>query len=206
MFPYSDETFTAVALPSTMEAPPGWVGGAGHVARIVGIAPGTREWTLERWRYLRRRDGVVRIFRIRDFTGASAQDAVLERIQQAGSHCSLALHLDVLGSSRARRTAERAVHRQRSDVSSVGAAGFRRTASSDQATERLRVREVEVASGHGLLKVAVYVVVRAETLDGLSAPVAELRRLALESGVRLDHGFGRQAQWYRYQLPGGMGW
>ena len=73
--------------------------------------------------------------------------------------------------------------------------------------EGLRVvYERNVAGGRALLRVAVYVLVRADSLDELDRRGTQVWRHAHDAGLRLDRGRGLQADWYRSQLPGGPGW
>jgi hypothetical protein len=67
-------------------------------------------------------------------------------------------------------------------------------------------RERYVASGRALLRVAVYVLVRADSLDELQRRGDQVWRHAHDAGLRLDRGRGLQAAWYRSSLPGGPGW
>jgi hypothetical protein len=57
-----------------------------------------------------------------------------------------------------------------------------------------------------LLRVAVFVIVRASSLAQLRRDVETVTRSALESGLRCDAGRGRQSPWYCAQLPGAPGW
>jgi hypothetical protein len=202
----ADAAFTMLALPVDVAPPPGWINNRDCVSQVMGVAPGMSRWLLERWRYVRTSSGVVRVLRVRDFTTAGAGRAALEGLQQTGEHRSVALHFDVLARSRASRLAERAVHRQRSDIASTSSVGFRRTARADRSSERLARREVDIANGRALLRIAAYVVVYAPTTDELTGRLDEVLRAIHESGLRCDSGVGRQARWYGLQLPGGPGW
>jgi hypothetical protein len=108
--------------------------------------------------------------------------------------------------ARGRRLAERAVHRHRSDGAASAAAGFRRTARVEHSFARLREREAQVAAGRALLRLAVFVTVRAESLAELTVEVRRVRRALHESGLVAERGRGRQADWFALQLPGGPGW
>ncbi len=150
----------------------------------------------------------MRVLRVRDFSAAPDGHALLERLQFASSTLDVVVHVDVVGGARAHRLAARAVHRVGSDDVTSSAAGFRRTAQSARALERLRQRESLVVEGAALLRVAVFVVVRASVTRS-RAPrrdVKAVTRTALEAGLRCELGFGRQALWYCAQLPGAPGW
>jgi hypothetical protein len=198
---------TVLALPPDVTAPQGWR--ENRQSTLDALGPLSREgnaWLLERWHYVRSANGLVRVLRVRDFSAVPDGRALLATLQFASPSLDVAVHVDVLGASRAHRLAARAVHRMGSDDVTTGAAGFRRTAASVRALERLRQREVLVVNGSALVRVAVYVVVRATTLVALERDVKAVQRFALESGLRCDAGFGRQCRWYCSQLPGGPGW
>ena len=198
---------TVLALPPDVTAPQGWQ--ENRQLTLDALGPLGREgsaWLLERWNYVRSANGLVRVLRVRDFSAVPDGRALLATLQFASPSLDVAVHVDVLGASRAHRLAARAVHRMGSDDVTTGAAGFRRTAASVRALERLRQREVLVVNGSALVRVAVYVVIRATTLVALERDVKAVQRFALESGLQCDAGFGRQCRWYCSQLPGGPGW
>lgn len=199
-----DVVTTLLALPVDVSAPTGWNPHSELAATCV--ASHTLEWMLERWAYVRISDQLIRVLRIRDFSSVPDGHAFLERIQFASSWLDVALHVDVVAGTKAQRVAARAVHRMGSDDVATQAAGFRRTARSIRSLERLRQREAMVVEGAALLKVAVYLIVRASSLATLERDVTSVTRLAMESGLRVEPGEGRQALWYCAQLPGGPGW
>jgi len=149
---------------------------------------------------------VTRVLRIRDFSAVPDGHALLDRLQFATTSLEVAVHVDVVGGSRAHRIASRAVHRMGSDVGTIQAAGFRRTAQSSRTFERLRQRETLVVEGSAMMRIAVFVVVRATSLAQLRHDVRAVTRCATESGLRCDQGKGRQSLWYCAQLPGSPGW
>ncbi len=198
---------TMLALPTDVSAPAGWR--VNHELALDALGSLDDEgnaWLLERWSYVRSTNGLVRVLRVRDFSAVPEGRALLERMQFASPSLDVAVHVDVLGARRAQRLAARAVHRMGSDEVTSSAAGFRRTAASVRALERLRQREVLVVNGSALLRIAVYVVIRAVTLVELSRDVKAVQRYAFESGLRCESGLGRQSSWYCSQLPGGPGW
>lgn len=198
-------TTTFLALPTDAQAPEGWREHNEGALELAGLEElGAPSSLLERWRYVRDSQGLARIVRIRDFSAAPEGRPLLDDIQSFHTSLDVALHVDVVASVRAHRVAARAVHRGGSDDATSQAAGFRRSARSGRTLERLRQREVLVAGGRALLRVGVYVVVRAESIDELHKRVTALIRKAHESGLRCEHGIGQQAQWYRNQLPGGL--
>jgi hypothetical protein len=67
-------------------------------------------------------------------------------------------------------------------------------------------REALVANGRSLIRVAVFVVVRATSLEMLHQRSLEVWRHAHDTGLRLERGRGAQARWYAAQLPGGASW
>jgi hypothetical protein len=197
---------TLLVLPPDVSPPSGWQQNADATLEAAVSGGGDPEWMLERWAYVRGVREVIRVMRIRDFSAAPDGASLLERIQFASPSLDVAVHVDVLGGERARRLAARAVHRVGSDDATSQSAGFRRTAQSSRALERLRQRERLVVEGSALLRIAVFVVVRAPSLRQLRRETASVIRSAFESGLRCEAGHGRQASWYCAQLPGAPGW
>lgn len=197
-------TTTFLALPPDVHAPDGWrEDNIGTLESSGLFALETPSSLLERWRYVRDRRGLARVVRIRDFSAAPEGRPLLEEIQATNGSRDVALHVDVVASIRAHRVAARAVHRGGSDDATSLAAGFRRSARSGRTLERLRQREVFVASGRALLRIGVYVVIRAQNIDELRTNLKAFYQVANESGLRCERGLGQQARWYRNQLPGG---
>jgi len=163
-------------------------------------------WLLERWTYVRDVAGVTRVLRVRDFTAVPDGHVLLERLQFASPTLDVVVHVDVVGGVRANRLAARAVHRVGSDDVTTQAAGFRRTAQAARTLERLRQRESLVVEGAALMRIAVFVVIRAASLRQLRRDVEVVTRTAIESGLRCEPGLGRQSSWYCAQLPGAPGW
>jgi hypothetical protein len=194
-----DGVVTQLFVPGDVRPPSNW-----KVAdvRIYQCAA----WLLERWTYVRSAGEVMRVIRVRDFSAVPDGHALLERLQFASPSLDVAVHVDVVGGVRAQRLAARAVHRMGSDDVTSQAAGFRRTARSVHSLERLRQRESLVVEGTALLRIAVFVVIRATNLSQLRRDVKLVTRSATDSGLRCEPGFGRQASWYCAQLPGAPGW
>ena len=63
-----------------------------------------------------------------------------------------------------------------------------------------------MVEGTALMRIAVFIVVRAASLPQLRRDVKAVTRRALESGLRCEPGWGRQSSWYCAQLPGAPGW
>ncbi len=204
---HSTQVRTLLATPSDARPPTGWRESVALAMEVVGATRDDVDTLIfERWNYVRRADEVVHVLRVRDFSSAPGGRAVLDQMQVGSASVDIALHVEVIGGARAQRLAARAVHRVGSDDATSLAAGFRRTARSARSLDRLRHREMLVAGGSSLLRIAVYFVVRAPNPDQLWINLAEVTRRARESGLRCERGFGRQAPWYRQQLPGGPGW
>lgn len=204
MLSRGDAVSTFLALPEDVSPPVGWTSRNTLATTCVGTHP--LEWTLERWAYVRVADQLIRVLRIRDFSSVPDGHALLERVQFASPWLDVSLHVEVVAGTKAQRVAARAVHRMGSDDVASRAAGFRRTARSSRALERLRQRETLVVEGTALLRVAVFLVVRASSLATLERDVTSVTRVAYEAGLRCEPGQGRQALWYCAQLPGGPGW
>jgi len=199
-------TTTVLALPLDARVPEGWRRATGLAPRLLGTTPGASREVLERWRYLRSRDGVLCVFRVLDYNAVAPGRALLHDVLRRAQPSELSLHLDVVGGVKAQRQAARAVHRTDSDDAASRAAGFRRSARSARHLGRLAQREALVASGRALTRIAVFVVVRASTLGELRSRSDEVWRRAHDGGLRLQRGVGRQAPWWSAQLPGGPSW
>jgi hypothetical protein len=198
---------TLLTLRDGGQPPEGWTQNEALLREVVGaVAPTNSVWFLERWRYLRGVHGLVRVVRLRDFTAVPDGKALLERLQQSSGHVTVALHLDVVSGTRAQRIAARAVHRTGTDEAASASVGFRHTARAQRALQRLTQRETLVAGGRALLRIGVYVCVRAPSQRQLNSSVSEVLRRAHEAGLRCERGLGRQAIWFCHQLPGGPGW
>jgi hypothetical protein len=201
------DVVTLLVVPDDVRAPSGWTERTTVALEAVGAGGGTGvAWLLERWSYVRDAGGVTRVLRVRDFSAAPDGHALLERLQFASPTLDVVVHVDVVGGVRAQRLAARAVHRVGSDDVTSRAAGFRRTAHSTRTLERLRQRESLVVEGTSLMRVAVFVVIRAASVQQLRRDVEAVTRSAFESGLRCEPGLGRQCAWYCAQLPGAPGW
>jgi len=193
-------------LPVGVAAPSGWAPRNSLALEVLEAASGTRAQLLERFTYVRTPDRLARTFRVLDFSSVPPTRGLLEELLRSLTPLDVALHVEVVGAERAQRVASRAVHRVGSDDSTTRAAGFRRTARSARNLERLAQREVLVAAGRSLLRLATFVVVSGSTYAELQARSAAVWRTSHDAGLRLERGWGRQGPWYRSQLPGGPGW
>ncbi len=200
------DAVTVLALPPEVMAPEGWSLQNHRAFDIVGGSLRANTLQLfERFSYVRTEEQLVRIYRVRDFSSVAIRRGLLEQVLRSSSSVDLALHIDVVGGASGQRLASRAVHRVGSDDETSRSAGFRRTARSSRNLERLAQRETLVASGRALLRVAVFIVVRGETLEDIQRRSAVLWRHAHDAGLRLDRGRGLQSAWYLAHLPGGPG-
>jgi len=200
-------TTTMLALPIDVPAPDGWALNTRLVFAVVGLHDDVASIDLlERVTYLRASGKLLRLYRVRDFSSVPASRGLLEQMLRSLTPCGLSLHVDVVSGAKAHRLASRAVHRVGSDDATARSAGFRRTARSLRGIERLAQRETLVAGGRSLLRVAVFLLVSGSSLEELHLRSSSLWRHAHDVGLRLERGWGLQAQWYRAQLPGGPGW
>jgi len=201
-----DATATLLCLPIGATAPSGWEARSALALEVLGAVSGAPVQLLERFTYLRTRGQLARVFRVRDFSSVPPTRGLLEGLLRAPVPFDLALHVDIVAGEKAQRVASRAVHRVGSDDTTTRSAGFRRTAHSTRNFERLAQRELLVANGRSLLRLATFVVVRGSTYADLQRRSAAVWRLSHDAGLRLERGWGRQGSWYRSQLPGGPGW
>jgi hypothetical protein len=207
VFRRDDQQSTLLALPLGVPVPDGWKKGNDLARRVIGLNDdATSLRLLERFTYLRTPEQLLRLYRVRDFNAVPSDRGLLDQVLKSSTPLDLALHVDIVSGARAQRLSARAVHQVGSDDATSRAAGFRRTARSIRNYDRLAQREALVASGRALLRVAVFLMVRASSLDELQKRGDALWRHAHDAGLRLERGGGRQARWYRAQLPGGMSW
>ncbi len=198
---------TLLALPVDASAPDGWTPRNDRALEILlGSSGDASVHVLERLTYVRSGREVARIYRVRDFSFVAQGRSLLEQLLRSPDHLDVVLHVDVVSGATAQRLASRAVHRVGSDEETSRSAGFRRTARSSRNFERMAQRERYVAGGRALLRVAVYVLVRADNVGELQKRGNQVWRHAHDAGLRLDRGRGLQAAWYRSSLPGGPGW
>lgn len=195
-----------LALPGETTAPEGWRSNSALAREVLGVGEATTQRLLERFTYLRTPNELVRVYRVRDFSSVPRTRSLLEQTLRSSAPFDLAVHFDVVEGAKAQRLAARAVHRVRSDDVTSSAAGFRRTARTSRSYERLAQREVIVAGGRSLLRLAVFLVVRGDSLDEVQRRAALVWRTAHDAGLRLERGRARQLSWYLAQLPGGSGW
>ncbi len=200
-----DGARTLLVVDGDATPPPEWTPDADLVARVVDVTapPG---WLYERWGYVRTHEGPRTVLRVRDFTAASAGRPALAAAQLVSDQATVSVHAGIVSGARGRRIAERAVHRLRSDGATGAAAGFRRTARVDRSLARLQSREAHVAAGRALIRLGVYVTVRAESLVELAPEARRVRSALHDAGVDTARGRGRQALWFCRSLPGGPGW
>lgn len=202
-----DQRSTLLALPLGVPVPDGWKKGNHLARRVIGLnADATSLRLLERFTYLRTPEQLLRLYRVRDFNAVPSERGLLDQVLKSFTPLDLALHVDIVSGARAQRLSARAVHQVGSDDATSRAVGFRRTARSMRNYDRLVQREALVASGRALLRVAVFLMVRGSSLDELQKRSDALWRHAHDAGLRLERGGGRQARWYRAQLPGGPSW
>lgn len=207
VFRAGNHVSTLLALPLGVPAPDGWIKGSDLARRVIGFeGEATSLRLLERFSYVRAPEQLIRVYRVRDFNSVPSTRGLLDQVLKSSTPLDLALHVDVVSGAKAQRLSARAVHRVGSDDATSRAVGFRRTARATRNFERLAQREGLVASGRALVRVAVFLLVRAPSLEELQQRGDALWRHAHDVGLRLERGGGLQARWYRAQLPGGPGW
>lgn len=194
---------TALAVTAPMTPPSEWHRSA-RAALPCTLRPG-RSAIIVRRSYVRTSSHVLRTLRVESFS-PGRESTSIESLSDRLEWLSLSIHAAVIPVARARRLAGRAVHRRGSDAAVTRGAGFRWSARDEGELETLRRRESAVAAGAALCQWAVYVVVRASTLDELRQRVLQASDLARAAGLRLDPGTASQGEWFMFQLPGGPGW
>jgi hypothetical protein len=199
-------TSTMLALPLETPAPDGWRHNNPLALTFIRVNDDSWLQLYERYSYLRTPDQLLRIFRVRDFSSVPESKSLLEQLLRSAVALDVSVHVDIVAGAKAHRLAARAVHRVRSDDVTSSAAGFRRSARSSRSFERLAQREVRVARGRALLRIGVFVVVSGASLEELGRRSEVVWRRAHDGGLRLERGRARQYEWYRAQLPGGVGW
>jgi hypothetical protein len=197
---------TLMALPADLSPPDGWRLDAQLTLDVLGVGATSTSHYLERFSYVRTTEGPCRVYRVRDFSAVAPSRALLEQLLRARPVADVAVHVEVVSGARAPRIAARAAHKVDSDDALARSVGFRRSAQSARNIERMIQREVLVANGRALIRVAVFVIVRANSFELLHQRSAEVWRHAHDAGLRLERGRGVQGRWYAAQLPGGMSW
>jgi hypothetical protein len=197
---------TMLTLPSSTPPPEGWRLRNSLAAQSVHLGDGLTLESYERFTYLRTDTELVRVFRVKDFSAVPESKSLLEHFLRTSGHVDVSVHVDVVAGAKAQRMAARAVHQMRSDDATTSAAGFRRAARTSRRFERLAQREVLVANGRALVRLGVFIVVSAPSLEQLHRDCGALWRRAHDGGLRLERGWGHQLDWFRAQLPGGPGW
>lgn len=200
------ETSTLLALPLETPAPDGWRQRNSLALTLIRVNEDSTLQLYERYTYLRTPDQLLRVFRVRDFSSVPESKSFLEQLLRSPVALDVSVHVEVIAGAKAHRLAARAVHRGRSDDATSSAAGFRRSARSSRSFERLAQREVLVARGRALIRIGVFVVVEGMSFEELERRSAVVWRRAHDGGLRLERGRARQYEWYRAQLPGGLGW
>ena len=194
---------TTLSTTSPIAAAPEWRRVAdGGVPRTLRVG---RNALLERRDHLRTRDGVLRTLRVSRFA-PGRETAGLAVLGERTGWLTLSVHAAVVPTARARRLTARAVHRVGSDAQMSRSAGFRWSARREWELDALRQREQAVAAGAALCQWALYLVVRAPTLEELRARVHDVVALSRAAGLRLDMGGAQQHEFFEFQLPGGPGW
>ena len=199
-------TSTMLVVPLETPAPDGWRRQNSLALTSIRVNDDSSLRLYERYSYLRTPDQLLRVFRVRDFSSVPESKPLLEQLLRSPVALDVSVHVNVIAGAKAHRLAARAVHRVRSDDVTSSAAGFRRSARFVRSFERLAQREVLVASGRALVRIGVFVVVGAVSLEELEHRSAAIWRRAHDGGLRLERGRARQYEWYRSQLPGGPGW
>jgi hypothetical protein len=194
---------TTLSTTSPIAAAPEWRrAGDGGVPRTLRVG---RNALLERRDHLRTRDGVLRTLRVGRFA-PGRETSGLAVLGEHADWLTLSVHVAVVPTARARRLTARAVHRVGSDAQVTRSAGFRWSARREWELDALRQREQAVAAGAALCQWALYLVVRASSLEELRARVDDVMAVSRATGLRLDVGSARQREYFEFQLPGGPGW
>lgn len=201
----SPDAIPRTVLSLDVEAPPPPEWRRDPRAGVPGVLGAGRVALIERRDYVRTPHCVVRVLRVVRFS-ADRETTALETLGDLAEWLTLSLHVTVIPASRARRLAERAVHRRGSDANVTRGAGFRWSARHEQELEALRQRERAVAAGAALCQWALYLVVCAPTLEELRRRVVATRERARGAGLIVELGAGVQGEWLDYHLPGGPGW
>ena len=198
----SDLQRVETLLSTAAGAPEGdWVRDDELIKKLSPLSGDSRVLCREHWDHLRSPDAVLRVLKVWDFSGVTNKDSLLTEVLRSSATAQWSLHVDVIGASQARRLTARAVHGISSDAVTTKSIGFRRTARADYVLKRVQQREIEVAEGETLLKIAVYALIRAEDLWDLRSKTLETIQKSNDAGLRLDTGAGRQAEWLKNYLP-----
>lgn len=157
-------------------------------------------WVYEHWRYLEFVDGVACVLRL--VSDHDARGPLAWSLDDA----TITMVCEVIPNRVARRRVARRTHAATTDAALARRMGFRHSASAALRFSRTQRHEQLVAQGRALVRVAVFVVVRATDPAALARARQRVRDRAEQDGFLLETGFGRQAEWWCASLPGAPRW
>ena len=172
-------------------------GRAGVAAAAAG--PGVLE---ESWSSVRSEAGFARTLWAAGLPVSCEAGFLAPLVAAAGGSRSVALVIEPLAPRRATRLAQGAVLDAEAEQARREQRGMLETALARRRRQAARQSEVDLAAGHALCRVALYVCVHAQTLAGLDEATALAEHDAARAGIELRILAGEQAAALAYTLPG----
>lgn len=169
--------------------------------RMTAIAagPGVLE---ESWSHVRSEAGWARTLWAATLPAVAEAGFLAPVIATSGSSRSVALTIEPLAPRRATRLAQAAVLDAEADAARREQRGILDTALARQSRHAARQSEADLAGGHALCRLAVYVTVHGASLAELDEATAQAEHDAARAGLELRVLAGEQASVLAYCLPG----
>jgi hypothetical protein len=181
-----------------------------RLARIRAGAPETRMAAIaagpgvleESWSHVRSEAGWARTLWAATLPAVAEAGFLAPLIATSGSSRSVALTIEPLAPRRAMRLAQAAVLDSEADAARREQRGILDTALARRSRQAARQSEADLAGGHALCRLVVYVTVHGRSLDALDEATAQAEHDAARAGLELRVLAGEQASALAFSLPG----
>ena len=161
--------------------------------------PGVLE---EDWSQVRSEAGWARTLWAASLPATAEAGFLAPLLAAAGGARSVALTLEPLAPRRATRLAQATVLDAEADAARREQRGTLDTALARRARQAARQSESELAGGHALCRLVVYVTVHAASLEALDEATAQAEHDGARAGLELRVLAGEQARALSFTLPG----
>ena len=165
----------------------------------IAAGPGILE---EGWSQLRSEAGWARTLWAASLPATAEAGFLAPLLAAAGGARSVALTLEPLAPRRATRLAQATVLDAEADAARREQRGTLDTALARRARQAARQSEAELAGGHALCRLVVYVTVHAASLEALDQATAQAEHDGARAGLELRVLAGEQARALSFTLPG----
>ena len=185
--------------PATPERVARILAASGRAGVAASAGPGVLE---EAWASVRSEAGFARTLWAAGLPVSCAAGFLAPLAAAAGGSRSVALVIEPLAPRRATRLAQGAVLDAEAEQARREQRGMLETALARRRRQAARQSEADLAAGHALCRVALYVSVHAGTLAGLDEQTALAEHDAARAGIELRVLAGEQAAALAFTLPG----